>query len=42
MNILGINENEPIVCRPQEALECFLKIKMDALVMGSFIIKKID
>ncbi len=36
----SFNENEPIVCRPKEALECFLKTKMDTLVMGTFIIKK--
>ncbi|MDP3731576.1 MAG: carbamoyltransferase [Candidatus Omnitrophota bacterium] len=36
----SFNENEPIVCRPREALECFLKTKMDTLVMGTFIIKK--
>ncbi len=36
----SFNENEPIVCKPEEALECFLKTKMDVLVLGSFIIKK--
>jgi carbamoyltransferase len=38
----SFNENEPIVCRPKEALECFLKTRMDTLVMGSFIIKKVN
>lgn len=37
----SFNENEPIVCRPKEALECFFKTKMDTLVIGPFIIKKI-
>jgi len=32
----SFNENEPIVCTPQEALDCFLKTKMDALVMGHY------
>ncbi len=36
----SFNENEPIVCKPQEAVECFLRTKMDALVMGDYIIKK--
>jgi carbamoyltransferase len=31
----SFNENEPIVCRPQEALDCFLRTKMDILVLGS-------
>jgi carbamoyltransferase len=29
----SFNENEPIVCQPEEALDCFLRTKMDALVM---------
>ncbi len=36
----SFNENEPIVCRPEEALDCFLRTKMDALVLGNHIIKK--
>jgi carbamoyltransferase len=31
----SFNENEPVVCRPQEALDCFLRTKMDALVIGN-------
>ena len=30
----SFNENEPVVCRPSEALDCFLRTRMDALVMG--------
>ncbi len=37
----SFNENEPIVCRPEEALNCFLRTKMDVLVMGSFIVRRI-
>lgn len=31
----SFNENEPIVCRPQEAINCFLRTKMDALVFNN-------
>ena len=31
----SFNENEPVVCEPQEALDCFLRTKMDVLVMGN-------
>lgn len=34
----SFNENEPIVCSPQEAMDCFLRTKMDVLVLGSFAI----
>jgi len=37
----SFNENEPIVCTPDEALDCFLRTKMDVLVLGNFIISKI-
>ena len=30
----SFNENEPIVNTPAEALDCFLRTKMDRLVMG--------
>ena len=30
----SFNENEPIVCTPHEALECFLRTKMDCLVFN--------
>ncbi len=30
----SFNENEPIVLRPEEALDCFLRTNMDVLVMG--------
>ena len=36
----SFNENEPIVCRPQEALDCFLRTRMDVLVLGNFIIRR--
>lgn len=36
----SFNENEPIVCRPEEALDCFLRTKMDLLVMGNWMIAR--
>jgi len=36
----SFNENEPIVCRPSEAIECFLRTKMDVLVIGSHFCEK--
>lgn len=36
----SFNENEPIVCKPQEALDCFLRTKMDVLVLGNFFITR--
>jgi carbamoyltransferase len=38
----SFNENEPIVCNPTEAIECFLRTKMDMLVIGSFVCRKTD
>ena len=36
----SFNENEPIVCRPEEAIDCFLRSKMDVLVLGNTIVRK--
>jgi carbamoyltransferase len=36
----SFNENEPVVCRPEEALDCFLRTKMDLLVMGQFTVRR--
>jgi carbamoyltransferase len=36
----SFNENEPVVCRPEEALDCFLRTKMDVLVLGSFVLRR--
>jgi carbamoyltransferase len=30
----SFNENEPVVCEPKQALDCFLRTKMNALVMA--------
>ncbi|MDO1449805.1 carbamoyltransferase C-terminal domain-containing protein [Rhodocytophaga aerolata] len=36
----SFNENEPIVNSPQQALDCFLRTKMDMLVMENILIKR--
>ncbi|OPY70877.1 MAG: Decarbamoylnovobiocin carbamoyltransferase [Syntrophorhabdaceae bacterium PtaU1.Bin034] len=36
----SLNENEPIVCSPEEALQCFLRTKMDAMVLGNHYITR--
>ena len=36
----SFNENEPVVCRPEEALDCFLRTKMDVLVMGNWFVER--
>lgn len=36
----SFNENEPVVCRPEEALDCFLRTKMDVLVLGDFLVER--
>ena len=36
----SFNENEPVVCRPEEALDCFLRTKMDVLVLGDFFVER--
>jgi carbamoyltransferase len=38
----SFNENEPVVCEPKEALDCFLRTKMDVLVMGETILFRQD
>jgi len=36
----SFNENEPIVCKPEEALDCFLRTKMDVLVLNDYFITR--
>jgi carbamoyltransferase len=36
----SFNENEPIVLKPREALDCFLRTNMDVLVMGHHILER--
>jgi len=36
----SFNENEPVVCRAEEALDCFLRTKMDVLVLGNHLVRR--
>jgi carbamoyltransferase len=36
----SFNENEPIVNKPEEALDCFLRTDMDMLVMENIIVER--
>src|SRR5882762_5430585 len=36
----SFNENEPVVNTPAQALDCFLRTKMDLLVMGDVMIRR--
>jgi carbamoyltransferase len=36
----SFNENEPVVCQPAEALDCFLRTNMDVLVLGEAVIAR--
>jgi carbamoyltransferase len=36
----SFNENEPVVCKPQEALDCFLRTKMDVLVLNDWMVRR--
>ena len=37
----SFNENEPVVCQPVEALNCFLRTKMDVIVMGNWMVSRV-
>jgi carbamoyltransferase len=36
----SFNENEPIVCTPEEAVDCFMRTRMDALAVGNYLVQK--
>ncbi|PJF24776.1 MAG: carbamoyltransferase, partial [Phototrophicales bacterium] len=36
----SFNENEPIVRTPAEAIDCFLRTRMDALAVGRYVVVK--
>jgi carbamoyltransferase len=38
----SFNENEPVVCRPDQALNCFFRTKMDVLCLGNAILERQD
>jgi carbamoyltransferase len=37
----SFNENEPVVCQAEEALECFLRTKMDMLVLEDYVVERL-
>jgi carbamoyltransferase len=36
----SFNEDEPIVCNPQEAIECFQRTRMDSLFLGNYLVER--
>lgn len=36
----SFNENEPIVCTPAEAVSCFMRTNMDAVVIGQWVVQR--
>jgi carbamoyltransferase len=36
----SFNENEPIVCTPEQAVDCFRRTRMDVLAIGPFVVQK--
>lgn len=36
----SFNENEPIVCTPKQAYDCFRRTRMDMLVLGNHVVRK--
>src|SRR5262249_19874667 len=36
----SFNENEPVVCEPAQALDCFLRTRMDVLVLGDTVLSR--
>ncbi len=38
----SFNENEPIVCTPEEAIDCFKRTRMDVLAIGPFLVVKLS
>ena len=37
----SFNENEPVVRKPEEAIDCFLRTRMDLLVMENWFIRRV-
>jgi carbamoyltransferase len=36
----SFNENEPVVCTPRHAIDCFLKTRMDVLYLGNCAVRR--
>jgi carbamoyltransferase len=35
----SFNDNEPIVCTPEDACKCYLKTRFDAMILGNYLVK---
>jgi carbamoyltransferase len=38
----SFNENEPIVCAPEEAIDCFKRTRMDVLALGPYLVLRTE
>ena len=38
----SFNENEPIVCKPEDAIQTFMRVNMDILVLEDYILERIE
>ena len=38
----SFNENEPIVCTPEQAIECFRRTRIDTLVLGDHVVERAE
>jgi carbamoyltransferase len=36
----SFNENEPIVCSPGDAIDCYQRTRMDALAIGNYLVTR--
>jgi carbamoyltransferase len=36
----SFNENEPVVCTPRHAIDCFKKTRMDVLYLGNHAVRR--
>jgi carbamoyltransferase len=37
----SFNDNEPVVCEPEQAVDCFRRTKMDLLVLGNYVVEPV-
>jgi carbamoyltransferase len=36
----SFNENEPMVCSPRDAIDCFMKTRIDVLYLGNYVVRR--
>jgi carbamoyltransferase len=36
----SFNENEPVVCTPRDAIDCFLNTRIDVLFIGNYVVRQ--